>query len=82
MGSSLRKVNSVLAEVDRKMEEFQYWVNYVKPTYMTVEIPMKIVNTLNDIIMDKSPAASIEYVHERVEHLEGAIRADQEQRSM
>ena len=72
-GSSLRKVNSVLAKVDRKMEEFQDWVNYVKPTDITTEIPMEIVNTLNDIIMDRSPAASMEYVRERVEHLEGAI---------
>ena len=78
MGSSLRKVNSVLAEVDRKMEEFQDWVNYVKPTDMTVEIPMEIVNTLNDIIMDRSPVASLEYVCECVDYLEGAVRADWE----
>ena len=50
----------------------------MKPTYMTVEIPMKIVNTLNDIIMDRSPAASMESIREQVEHLEGAIQADQE----
>ena len=69
VGSSLRKVNSVLVEVDRKMEEFQDWVNYVKPTDKTAEIPMEIVNALNDIIMDKSPATSMEYVYEHVEHL-------------
>ena len=60
------------------MEEFQDWVYHVKPTDMTSEIPQKIVNTLNDIIMNRSPAASMEYVHELVEHLEGAIQADQE----
>ena len=61
VGSSLRKVNLVMAEVDRKMEEFQDWVNYVKPTGMTAEIPMEIVNSLNDVIMDKSPALSIQF---------------------
>ena len=69
MGSSLPKVNSVLAKVDRKMEELQDWVNYVKSTD---------VNALNDIIMDRSPAASMESIREQVEHLEGAIQADQE----
>ena len=78
VGSSLRKVNSVLVEVDRKMEEFQDWVNYVKPRDMTAEIPMEIVNTLNDIIKDKSPVTSMEYVCECVEHLEGAVQADWE----
>ena len=78
VGLSLPKVISVLAEVDRKIEEFQDWVNCVKTTDMTAKTPMEIVNTLNDIIMYRSPAASMEYVHEHLEHLEGAIRADQE----
>ena len=78
MGSSLLKVNSVLAEVDRKMEEFQDWVNYVKPTDMTAEIALEIMNAGNDIILDKSPAVSMEYVSERMEQLEGAGQADQE----
>ena len=48
--SSQRKVDSVLGEVTKKMEEFQDWVNYVKPTDMTTEIPMEIVNSLNEVI--------------------------------
>ena len=47
---SQRKVDSVLGEVTKKMEEFQDWVNYVKPTDMTTEIPMEIVNSLNEVI--------------------------------
>ena len=45
MESSLRKVDSVLEEVDKKMEEFQDWVNYVKPTDRTTKIPMEIMNS-------------------------------------
>ena len=57
---SERKVKSVLAEVDRRMEEFQEWINYVKPTDMTTEISMEIINFLNKIILDKSPTTSME----------------------
>ena len=69
VGSSLHKVNSVPAKVDRKMEEYQDWVNYVKATDMTTETPMEIVNSLNEIILDRSPAATMESVGQRVEHL-------------
>ena len=73
VGSTLHQVNWVMSEVDRKMDEFQDWVNYVKPTDMTGEIPMEIVNSLNDVIMNKSPATTIEQVRECVEYLEGEV---------
>ena len=53
VGTSLRKLNSILAEVDGKMDAFQEWVNYVKPTDMTTQIPMEIVNSLNEMILDR-----------------------------
>ena len=65
--ATLREVKSVLAEVDRKIEEFQSWVSYVKPSNMTAEIPMEIVNSLNEIILDKSPSILIDSVCHRVE---------------
>ena len=73
VGTSLHKKNSVLAEVDRKMDEFQEWINYVKPTDMTTEIPMEIMKRLNKIILDRSPATTMESVRQRVEQLEGAV---------
>ena len=73
---TLREVKSVLAEVDRKMEEFQNWVGYVKPSDMTVKIPMEIVNSLNEVILDRSPSLLIDSVCHRVEQLEGEIRVD------
>ena len=78
MGTSICKVNSFLVEVNRKMEEFQEWINYVKPTNTTTEIPLEIVNSLNEIILDRSPATSMESVCERVEQLEGVVRVNQQ----
>ena len=78
VGTPLGKVNSILEGVDRKMEEFQEWVNYVKPTDKTTKIPMEIVNILNEIILDRSPATSMESVCERVEQLEGVVRVNQQ----
>ena len=78
VGSTLHKVNLVMVEVDRKMDEFQDWVYYVKPTDMTAKIPTEIVNSLDDVIMDKSRATTMEYVRERVEYLEGEVRAGRE----
>ena len=72
--ATLREVKSVLAEVDRKMEEFKSWVSYVKPSDITAENPMEIVNSLNKIILDKSPSILIDSVCHRVEQLEGEIR--------
>ena len=65
---------SIMTEVDRKMEEFQEWVNYVKPTNLTTGIPREIVDSLNEIILDRSPASTMESVSERVKQLEGVVR--------
>ena len=62
VGTTLMKVNSVLAVVDRKIEEFQEWINNVKPMDMTTEIHMEIVNSLNEIILNNSPSTTMESV--------------------
>ena len=66
----------MLAEVDRKMDEFQGWVSYVKPLEMMVEIPIEIVNSLNEVILDRSPSNVMESVCQRVEQLEGEVRVN------
>ena len=58
------------------MEEFQDWINYVKPTDMTTEIRMEIQNSLNEVIQDNSPAATMESVRQRVEELVQGVRFD------
>ena len=65
-------MNSVRAEEDRKMEEFQDWVNYVKPTHMNTEITMEIVNSLNEVIQDRSPEATMESIHQHVKKIKGS----------
>ena len=74
--TTLQEVKSVLALVDRKMEKFQGWVSYVKPTDMRAEIPMEIVNSLNEVILDRSPSTVMESVCQRVEQLEGEVRVN------
>ena len=73
-GSLVSTANFLMEEVERKMEEFQEWVNYVTPKNVTLEIPQKIVDSLNEIILDKSPASTMKLVSELVEHLEGIVR--------
>ena len=55
------------------MEEFQEWVNYVTLKDVTSEIPKEIVDSLNEIILERSPASNMELVNEPVEHLEGIV---------
>ena len=74
VGSLVSTANFLMEEVERKMEEFQEWVNYVTPKNVTLEIPQKIVDSLNEIILDKSPASTMKLVSELVEHLEGIVR--------
>ena len=64
VGSSVSIAKYCMAEVDRKMEEFQEWVNYVTPRNITSGIPREIVDSLNEIILDKSPASTMESVSE------------------
>ena len=73
VGASVSMANSLVEEVGRKIEEFQEWVNYVTPKDVTSEIPKKIVDSLNEIILEKTPTSDKELVNEHVKHLEGLI---------
>ena len=63
--SSLQRINSILTRV----EEFQTWINQVKQTNMNGEIPMKIVNSMNEVIQDNAPSVTVENMHLQVEEL-------------
>ena len=73
VGVSVSTANSLVEEAGRKMEEFQEWVNYVTPKYVTSEIPKEIVDSLNEIILEKTPTSDKELINERVKDLEGLI---------
>ena len=62
--SSQWKVNSALAKINERMEEFQDWINHIRPTDMNTVIPMVIVHSLNEVIQDSSPAATMEFVRQ------------------
>ena len=64
--SSLRRADSVLAKVEERMEEFQTWINHLKQTNVKGEIPMEIVNSLNEVIKDN---ATVENMLQQVEEL-------------
>ena len=67
--SSWWKADSALAKVNKRMEEFQDWLNHIRPTDMNTDIPMVIVNSLNEVIQDNSPSATVEIVCQQVEEL-------------
>ena len=46
----------------------------MKPTYVTTGIPREIVDSLNEIILDRSLASTMESVSEQVKQLEGVVR--------
>ena len=52
-------------------------MNYVTPKNFTSGIPREIVDSFNKIILDKSPASTMESVSEQVEQLEGIVRDNQ-----
>ena len=73
VGSWVSMTSSLIEEVGKEMEEFQEWVNYVTPKDVTSEISKEIVDSLNEIILEKTPASTRELVNEPVEHLEGLV---------
>ena len=66
--TSSRKMNSstVLSSVEERMREFEVWINKVKQSNMNTEIPMEIVNSLNDIIQESASSAVIEVMRQQV----------------
>ena len=58
--TSLGKVNSVLNQVEDRMEEFLIWINHIKEYNLNEGIPVDIVNSLQEIIQDNSAASSVE----------------------
>ena len=51
-------------------------VKYVKPKDVTSEIQREIVDSLNKIILERSPASTMESVSDRVKQLEGVVRVN------
>ena len=67
--SSSWRVNSVLSSVEERMKEFKAWINEVRQTNMDTEIPMEIVNSLNEIIQESAPSVAVEIMRQQVNKL-------------
>ena len=60
MESSSQRVNSVLSLVEERMNEFEQWKNEVRQSNMDAEIPMEIVNSLNEVIQERALSVAVE----------------------
>ena len=60
MESSSQRVNSVLSLVEERMNEFEQWINEVRQSNMDAEIPMEIVNSLNEVIQERALSVAVE----------------------
>ena len=59
------------------MREFKARMNDFKQSNMNVEVPLNIVNSLNDIIMEGAPSTIIEVIRQKIEELSQVVRTDQ-----
>ena len=58
------------------MREFEVRINEIKQFNMNEEVPLDVVNSLNDIIMEGAPSIVIEVIRQRVEELSQEVRTD------
>ena len=66
----------MLSSVEERMRYFEVWINEVKESNMNTEVPMEIVNSLNDITMEGAPSTIIEVIRQQVEKLSQVIHTD------
>ena len=59
---SSQRVNTVMSSVEERMRDFEVRLNEVKQSTMNTVVPLDIVNSLNDIIMEGAPSTSIEVI--------------------
>ena len=74
--TSSRRVNSVLSSVEERMKEFEVWINKVRQSDTDAEIPMEIVNSLNEIIQESAPSFAVKIIRQQVEELSRGIQYD------
>ena len=70
-----RRVNAELSSVEERMNEFETWINEVRQSNMDTGIPMKIVNSLNEIIQEGASPIGVE-VMQQVQELSQGIQND------
>ena len=62
--------------VKERMREFEAKINEIKQSNMNAKVPLDVVNSLNDIIMDSAPSTIIEVIRQQVKELSQVVRTD------
>ena len=73
---SAQRVNTVMSSVEERMSEFEARINEIKQSNMNAEVPLDVVNSLNDIIMEDAPSIIIEVISQQFEELSEEVRTD------
>ena len=66
---SLGNVNMVLGKVEGRMEEFMVWINHFKESNRNEDIPADVMNSIQELIQDKSAASSVKDLRLQVEEI-------------
>ena len=48
------------------MKKCETWINEVRQSNMDPEIPMEIVNSLNEIIQESAPSVAVEIMRQQI----------------
>ena len=66
----------MLSLVEKRMRKFETGINEVEQSNMNTEIPLVIVNSLNEIIHKSAPSAVVKVMRQQVRELSQKIEND------
>ena len=66
---SLGNAKMVLGKVENRMEEFMVWINHFRETNWNEDIPVEVINSLQELIQDTSAASSVKDLRLQVEEI-------------
>ena len=76
METSSWRDNTVLSLVEERTRDFKIWINEVRQSSMNTEIPMEIVNSLDEIIQEGAPLDVVEMMRQQVREVSQVIQND------
>ena len=56
---SLGNAKMILGKVENRMEEFMVWINHFRETNRNEDIPVEVINSLQELIQDTSAVSSV-----------------------
>ena len=73
---SSQRVNTGMSSVEERLSEFEARINEIKQSNMNAEVPLDIVNPLNDVIMEGAPSTIIEVIRQQGKELSQVVCTD------